>query len=36
MDKFDTMLLFTRIVELQSFSQAADQLGIPERRPAMQ
>lgn len=29
MDKFDTMLLFTRIVELQSFSQAADQLGIP-------
>ncbi|TDV12774.1 LysR family transcriptional regulator [Raoultella planticola] len=29
MDKFDTLLLFTRIVELESFSQAADQLGIP-------
>ncbi|WP_336707126.1 MULTISPECIES: LysR family transcriptional regulator [unclassified Cedecea] len=29
MDKFDTLQLFTRIVELGSFSQAADQLGIP-------
>lgn len=29
MDKFETLLLFTRIVELESFSQAADQLGIP-------
>lgn len=29
MDKFDTLLLFTRIVELESFSQAADQLGLP-------
>ncbi len=29
MDKFDTLQLFTRIVELGSFSQAADQLNIP-------
>jgi len=29
MDKLDTLQLFTRIVELGSFSQAADQLGIP-------
>ncbi|MGE0969967.1 LysR substrate-binding domain-containing protein [Klebsiella sp. WOUb02] len=29
MDKFDTLLLFTRIVELESFSLAADRLGIP-------
>ncbi len=29
MDKFATLQLFTRIVELGSFSQAADQLGIP-------
>ncbi len=29
MDKFNTLQLFTRIVELGSFSQAADQLGIP-------
>ena len=29
MDKFETLLLFTRIVELESFSQAADQLGVP-------
>ncbi|MFU8926933.1 LysR substrate-binding domain-containing protein [Acinetobacter puyangensis] len=29
MDKFETLKLFTRIVELGSFSRAADQLGIP-------
>lgn len=29
MDKFDTLKLFTRIVELGSFTQAADQLNIP-------
>ncbi|TCW08502.1 LysR family transcriptional regulator [Raoultella sp. BIGb0138] len=29
MDKFDTLVLFTRIVELESFSLAADRLGIP-------
>jgi DNA-binding transcriptional LysR family regulator len=29
MDKFETFQLFTRIVDLGSFSQAADQLGIP-------
>lgn len=29
MDKLDTLQLFTRIVDLGSFSQAADQLGIP-------
>ncbi|OUY05770.1 LysR family transcriptional regulator [Acinetobacter populi] len=29
MDKFETLQLFTRIVELGSFSRAADQLGIP-------
>ncbi|CAM3409564.1 LysR family transcriptional regulator [Rouxiella silvae] len=29
MDKFDTLQLFARIVELGSFSRAADQIGIP-------
>ena len=29
MDRFDTMRVFARIVDLSSFSRAGDELGIP-------
>ena len=29
MDRFDAMRLFTRVVERRSFTQAADDLGMP-------